>query len=168
MAFRTHRSRTGSGSKRLTQWVGPPEQGFLVVSAASSTIMGSIPFTEAATIVRIRGMFTVALSTYVADLEIVGAIGFGIISDEALAAGIASIPDPYDDANWGGWMLWQSFAHRFETLDATSSFLGSWSMELDSKAMRKVTPGESLIMMVESQAGAFRAAVAPRTLVKLS
>ena len=130
--------------------------------------MSSISFAEPSTIVRTRGMFTIALSTYVADLEIVGAIGMGVVTAEAFLAGVASVPEPYTDADWGGWFMWRSFAHRYEVKGGESSLLASWSIEVDSKAMRKVTTNEVMVVVVESHVGAIRVADCTRNLIKLS
>jgi len=131
-------------------------------------LIGSLPFIEQTTIVRTRGMITVIPQAFTADVNMTGAIGVGIVTDEALAAGVGSMPEPFTDADWGGWYVWRSFSYHLEFADATGLNFPNWSFEIDSKAMRKVSPNESLVIIAESQAGAFSINTPIRTLVKLS
>ena len=166
---RVHRPRQGGKSGRMTQWIGPADQGYVAVNSTVTTILASFAFLEAATIVRIRGQASVKLQTYGADLDIVGAVGIGLVSDEAFAAGVASMPAPFDDADWGGWMLHRMFSARFEFTDATAGVQpASWEYELDSKAMRKVGPNMTLAVIAQSQGGAFSVSIPLRVLVKLA
>jgi len=132
-------------------------------------LVASASFEEALTVVRTRGMISVKPNVYTADASIMAAIGVGIVSAEALAAGVASIPEPFTDADWGGWYVWQSFAYVFEfNAAATLAFPASAQFEIDSKAMRKVSPNEALVVIAESLGGAFEISTPLRTLVKLS
>ena len=119
------------------------------------------------TVTRIRGQasFRAVATT---DFDVVGAIGIGIVSDEAFAAGVASIPGPFDSADWGGWMLWRSFSFRVEFADNTGFAYCPWYFDIDSKAMRKMAPNETMVIMAESQQGAFQTSIPIRTLIKLS
>ena len=117
---------------------------------------------------RSRGVVSIAPDTFGADVEYKGAFGVGIVSTDALAAGVASIPGPWLDSDWGGWFVWRSFAEIFEFKDSTGSLVISTSFEVDSKAMRKITTNESLVVIAESQAGAFQMFAGVRTLIKLT
>jgi len=167
MANRVTHNR-GRAPRRLTQWIGPADQGYVAVTDAGATLIGSAPFDEAATIVRTRGAFACRPESEAADVSLTGAIGVGIVSSEAFAAGIASIPEPFSDGDWGGWFVWRSFAYEVRFSDATGVGFLDWGFEIDSKAMRKVGPNESLVIIAESQGGAFRVNVPLRILVKLS
>ena len=103
-----------------------------------------------------------------ANGEFTGAIGSCIVSAEALAAGVASIPEPFTDADWGGWFMWRPFAYRYEFQSAIGTNYGNWTFEIDSKAMRKISPNEAVVTVVESFAGAFDVNNPLRTLIKLS
>ncbi len=138
------------------------------MASGGATLVASFPFEEPLTIIRTRGMISVKPTSYAVDLSIAGAVGIGVVSAEAFTAGIASVPEPFSDGDWGGWFVWRSFGHHYEVLDATSSLLGSWSMEIDSKAMRKVTPNEVMVVVAESQVGAFEIFDGTRHLFKLS
>ena len=166
---RSHRSfgRSG-GPRRLTQWIGPADQNFVSVASGGGTLVAFGPLTEQTTIVRTRGMVTVRPAAVTVDLTVCGAFGVGIVSDEARVAGIASIPEPFSDADWGGWLVWRSFTYRFEFGTAVGIDFPNWSFEVDSKAMRKVSPNESFVFVAESQSGAYQISAPLRTLVKLS
>jgi len=114
-------------------------------------------------------MVSIKPSAFSADVDIVGAIGMGIVSDQAFAAGVASVPGLWDDPQWDGWYVWRSFAFHYEFHDATSTGLASLEFEVDSKAMRKVTDNETCVVVVESEgSAALEAFVGVRTLFKLS
>ena len=102
-----------------------------------------------------------------ADLVLAGAVGIGVVSLEAFTAGVASMPGPFSDADWGGWMVWRSFAYKFDVTTDVGRLLLSWEFEVDSKAMRKMGSNETMVVLVESQTGAFQAFDGTRTLVKL-
>ena len=130
------RSFTRGGPKRLTEWSGLADQGYVNVSTTASTLISSVAFEDPGTIVRARGRCSIRPQTVVADLDVVGAFGIGLVSAEALAIGITALPTPQSDADWGGWMVWRSFAYRLEFVDATGTFQIDWGFEVDSKAMR--------------------------------
>ena len=161
--------RFSRGERRLTQWGGLAAQGFVNVAAAGATLLSSITFEAPGTLVRARGRISLALQAYSADLEVVGAFGMGMVSREALDIGVTALPEPFTDADWGGWMVWQPFALRFEFLDGTGTVGGltDWSLEIDSKAMRKVEANTALVFVAESFAGAFKISETVRVLQKL-
>ncbi len=118
--------------------------------------------------IRTRGMVSIRPTDYSGSLTIAGAFGVGVVSTEAFVAGIASIPEPFSDADWAGWFVWRSFAFRFEFDTAAANLLGSWDFEVDSKAMRKIGPNNTIVTVAESQAGAFSCFSGLRRLIKLS
>jgi len=156
-----------SGPKRLVQWVGPAIQNVISVASGGATLHSFFAFEEKATIVRVHGQLMIKTSI-AGNLNVTGAIGMAVVSDEAFLAGVGSIPEPFTDANWSGWFVWRSFAYDIRVADATGVVLFPWHLEIDSKAMRKVGPQETVVVIVESQAGAFDVVFSPRMLVKLS
>ena len=156
------------GHRRLNEWVGPPEQGFVQVASTLTAIVSSLAVEEAITLVRNRGMVSVHPDAFAADVNIVGAFGVGIVSAEAFAAGVGSMPSPYSDADWGGWSTWESFAFHLEFQSGVGVELQSVMINVDSKGMRKVSSNEVLVFLAESQEGAFRIADCTRQLFKLS
>ena len=159
----------GRRSARLTEWIGPADQGYVGVSAAGATIIGFLSFEEPLTIIRTRGHISIQPGSFAADLNVVGAIGLGVVSTEAFTAGIASIPEPFSDADWGGWFVWRSFSLHLDVQSAAGFDVNSaLEFEVDSKAMRKVSTNETMVLVAESQQGAFDVSMPLRVLVKLS
>jgi len=169
MAFQRNRGRAFSrGKQRLTQWVGPADQGFVTVASAGATLVATFPFGEPATIIRTRGAVAIQLNSYTTDTAITGAFGIAVVSTDAVGIGITAIPKPFRDADWGGWFVWRTFGHRFETITQAGVLLASWLLEIDSKAMRKVTPNETMVIVAESQTGIFSIFDGTRHLIKLT
>ncbi len=136
--------------KRSTDWVGSADQGVVAVGANASVIQQSNSTLGNTTIVRTRGILTVEPQAFSADLDIIGALGIGIVSNEAFGAGAAAIPGPWTDAGWDGWFVWIPFAWRFEVTTDIGRLIASVSYDIDSKAMRKVGTLETVVVMVES------------------
>ncbi len=99
---------------------------------------------------RTRGRFLIE-SDQSALLEgQVGAIGFIVVNDLALAAGAASIPGPVTDASDDGWFVWEPFAQMSGVTGGGSALNPNAHVyEFDSKAMRKVADGFSIAVMIE-------------------
>ena len=161
-------TRVGRGARRLTQWIGPAPQGYVSVATTAAVIILSGDFVEALTVVRNRGFLSIIPEASSSDAEITGAVGIGVVSTDAKTTGIASVPTPFTNGDWGGWLYWQAFAFTLDFSDATGKQYLNWSMEVDSKAMRKVQANESLVTVAESEVGAFQISMPLRTLVKLS
>ncbi len=172
MALRRARSFRGGGKRRGTTWIGPADQGYVAVATNTKVLVGSFdPFAVGMinpTLIRTRGGLSVIPGAFTADVAFIWAYGIGIVSDQAFAAGAASIPGPFTDSDWDGWQTWISGSARFEFGDATGFELQSEIQQVDSKAMRKVTDGETIVVMAESQAGAFQVSAPIRLLMKLS
>ena len=166
---RPHRNFSrSSSSRRKSQWIGPAEQAYITVASAGATLIEFASFEEPLTVVRTRGFVSIKPASPTADIEIIGAFGLGIVSTEAFTAGVASMPEPFTDADWSGWYVWRSFAYDFEFNDATGINYPTWNFELDSKAMRKIGPNETIVGIAESFSGAFNISANTRSLVKLS
>ena len=167
-----HARRAFTSAKRQVQWVGHADQGYVSVASGAKVLIESFS-PEASnmtrpTIVRSRGAVSHRFAAVTADVAYVGSIGWGIVSEDAFAAGVASIPGPESDPDWSGWYVWRSFAETFEFNDATGGLYTSRTIEIDSKAMRKMGTNERLVVVAESQSGAFSIAPRVRSLFKLS
>ncbi len=160
-------ARRGSHGGRvidMKQWLGLPGLS-TTVSTDTTFGAGQIAFTAPFTILRMiipGGLFMFDENHMVND-TITFTIGIGVISTDAVAAN--ALPDPSSEANYP-WLWWTSF-----DLIAISTFatepLGSTVFRvppLDSRSMRKVKPGQSLITIFETNG----AVGAPETLVEWS
>ena len=105
---------------------------------------------------------------HTADLEIIGAFGLCVVSDQALAAGIASIPGPFADADWDGWFVWRSFNRQLENITSAGILWHFDDIEVDSKAMRKISDNNTIAIVAQSASGAFQISMPLRLLLKLS
>jgi len=172
MPRRTFPRGNRSGPVRQTTWIALADQGEINVASGASNIISSFEPGAAAmlapTIVRTRGEVTITPQTFGSDLDISGAFGVCIVSADAFAAGATSIPRPFDDADWGGWFVWQSFFYHLEFGDLTGVRVIGRSYQVDSKAMRKIKTNETLVQVCESQSGALSAAMHLRFLFKMS
>ncbi len=165
--------RPRAGSRRQVTWIGPADQAFVALGSGLNVVVASFDPAAAGlakpTVVRTRGEFAVRPSAAtITDLQVVGAYGLAVVSDRALAAGSGSIPGPFVDAGWDGWFVWGSFHYVQEQADATGIYLNFHTQVVDSKAMRKVTDDETIVLMAESQSGASQISMPFRMLLKLS
>ena len=171
MAVRRRPLRTG-GPKRQVTWVAPADQGFVSVGGGAKILVASFtPFAFGMvkpTVVRTRGEVSIKPSAFGVDVDIVGAYGMGVVSDQALAAGVTSIPGPWTDADWDGWFVWRSYSYHLEFTSGTGVRIISEQYTVDSKAMRKVSDNETVVIVAESQAVAFEISMPVRMLLKLS
>ncbi len=161
------------GPKRLVNWVGPAQQGFVSVSTGNAVIVASFDAEangmKRPTVVRTRGQIAVAPVVGVtADVDIIGAVGACIVTDNAFGIGISAIPFPFDDAGWEGWFMWRSFSMRFEANAALTAHINQIEFEIDSKGMRKINSDETLVIVAQSEAGAYGISTPLRFLMKLS
>jgi len=162
-----------SGPRRQTTWVGPADQGYIAVTSGSKTLIASFDPQAAGlqkpTIVRTRGQVSLRVNTAAsADADIIGAYGVAVVTDRAFAAGVASIPGPFDDAGWDGWLAWRSFSMAWEFGTAVGAQFSDTRQEVDSKGMRKVSDDETVVLVAETQGGAVDVSMPLRLLFKLS
>ncbi len=164
---RPHRS-FGSKSARLTQWSGPADQGYIVVGGGASVLLSSLSPEAPLTVIRTRGWCSFKPTDPSVNGEFRGAYGLMVVSNEALGIGVTAIPGPWDDPD-GDWMVWRSFAGTWDVTTDVGRALTAVSFEIDSKAMRKVGPNESIVTLVESQGGgSFGFFTGVRKLLKLA
>jgi len=100
--------------------------------------------------------------------KIVGAYGICIVTDTAFGVGAGSIPGPWSEPGWDGWFVWGAFGYSVINATAAGFALASEHHLVDSKAMRKITDDETMVLMAESQASAFSINMPLRHLFKLS
>ena len=136
-------------SQKTTDWgVGAGGTVLTSLTASGSSILGAgAAPVEPKTIVRTRGLFSASLTVGAAGNGFFGAVGIGIVSQPAFTAGIASMPTPISEAVWEGWM-WYSF---FDCRTGVNPDDGSsiHRIEVDSKAMRKVSNDDVIFAAIE-------------------
>ncbi len=121
------------------------------IGADTTSIGGALSFSGPATILRCRG----SVKAMFDETKQVGdnasfTFGLGIVSTDAFNAGAGSVPDPEAEPEYP-WLWWghldlQSFVAAGEEAWGTTN----QQLEVDTKAMRRMKPGESLIWVVET------------------
>ncbi len=98
-----------------------------------------------------------------------GAIGRMIANDQAVAAGVVSLPDPMTEFD-APWYMWQAMSTRFVFASGVGFETSGNQYQIDSKAMRKVGLNEDVVMVATNAHAAHGAniGVIGRYLVKLS
>ena len=156
-----HQARTMPARRQNAWSLGAGGSTVTTLSATGAAFLGSsvIPATEGLTIVRTRGELLMFLSSASAGLDgFTGAFGLAVVTSEAVAAGIASVPTPVEQADWNGWLY-----HRFFSItavdaldsgvsddkDAINAVSAALRIEVDSKAMRKFKVEDRLYAAIE-------------------
>ena len=145
--------------RRSTSWGVGPNQEEQAQAAVGQTLWtnGVVLTTEdGATIVRIRGQLLLTLNLATAALDgMIGAIGIGIVNQQAFTIGSTAVPGPFSEPDWDGWM-WHHYIHtRAIAAQAAGADIAINSqssvqrLEIDTKAMRKFGNNEVLIGVTE-------------------
>ena len=116
----------------------------------TGAVQGLVTFGSPGTIMRVRGEVQGIFTTGAAANSMkVLACGLIVVSAEALAAGVASIPSPAEDLNspwfWHGFLL----LARTTATEGDDDFMASHRVTIDSKAMRRVKPNESAVFVMD-------------------
>jgi len=144
---RGHRGRTID----YKGWLGIAALDAPSITTATTSKGASLAFTAPATILRCRGYVQANFDATQQIADTMGiAFGLGIVSSDAVAAGAGSLPDPFGDADYP-WLWWQSMFLRSEIAAGVHAWgLSAQRIDVDTKAMRRVKPGQSLVMVFET------------------
>jgi len=119
----------------------------ILLTALSVEGIDQIPFT----VVRTRGLLTLA-SDQIANGENQWiAYGHIVVKVTAQAIGVTAVPTPLSEGE-DDWFVYEEFAQQIGVSSATSVFKIGGFKEFDSKAMRKVDIGDTIVTAVESAA----------------
>jgi len=155
MARRPFRSRLAQRPRSALNWFGSAD--FTAVSGLASgaaVLDQSLTVGVDATVMRTRGRLFVRTDQQVATEDVIGSLGFAVVSAQALAAGVGSIPTPQTDIASDLWFLYDSFTAGFTRASDIGIANNSWHMvEFDSKAMRKVNSTEAVVVVLENASG---------------
>ncbi len=149
MAHRRTRSfgRT-VGSKRQTEWISLAFSN-IASSAVGSTLygIGFTPVVSGLTLIRLRGELIVSSLLNAATDAMQMATGVMLVSEEAFAAGVASIPSPITDID-DDWLWHQWHSVQSGTLGAPGQGT-EYRFPIDNKAMRRFPGGKVLVAVTE-------------------
>ncbi len=143
-------------SRRETLWFGGPDETVWTgVAAGAVDFQSSLNVASLAlrpfTIVRVRGLLMLRSDQIAAIEEPFGAFGLAVVSDQAVAAGVASLPSPITDQASDLWFSYTFCAATWQF--NTSGAASPTPFEIDSKAMRKVEDGMNIVSMFENGSG---------------
>ncbi len=156
MAGRFARPRAKT-ARRSKVWVGAQSATATGLGPSSAVVFTVIAEADLETqgkptIARVRGTWNAWYDRAAAPATgamIVGA-GITLVSTKSVTAGIASLPQPLTNIEWP-WLWWDTTIVGLDFGDATGFQLLENSVRVvDSKAMRKVPPGNTLVLIVET------------------
>ena len=144
----------GGGKRRETLWIGSAAVQQALATAAPFQILN---FNAAAlalrpfTIVRTRGVIVLRSDQVAATEDYGAAVGFSVVSDQAVAIGVTAVPTPNTDVSSDLWFVYETIFGRFLFASAVGQNDGQVvQRQFDSKAMRKVEDGQDLSVTVEA------------------
>ena len=147
-------------------------QDFAIITAGNTVILSSLNAAALAlrpfTVVRTRGIVLIASDQSASDEFQMGALGFGIAQDAAVAAGVASLPTPITEPGSSNCFLWQGLLAMVNaTADASAANISN-VYEFDSKAQRKVENGSDIYVAAENESSTddYRLSFVARVLIK--
>jgi len=155
MARRTvGRQRIIRGPTRDTVWVAGPPSNTTITAASTASVVAFFSAEALAlrpfTIVRTRGNIYVR-SDQAAATEVYGCgYGMAIVSEQASAIGITAVPTPVTDFESDLFFVIEQIQGRFLFSDATGIREVGQHRVIDSKAMRKVSVDEDLVVSAET------------------
>ena len=137
-------------------WAATNLGGSVAITGNSTNLLGSfLNFATSDTVMRIRGHYFIALGATVAALdEALISIGIGVVSTDAAVVGSSAMPDPGEEPNFP-W-IWYDLHRVFSpfAVDGTGSDDSGVTIHrgtVDSKAMRKLKSGQSMVVVVQYQ-----------------
>ncbi len=145
-----NRGARRSGRPPDYTWQGPSTGLVASTVGATQALLGTlVSFAATGTVIRLRGHINVGMDVAAADNAMVMAVGIIVATDDAIAAGAASLPSPFDDAD-SEWLWHGYFALKSITGTQSDTIGGQFvQREIDSKAMRRVKPGYSLAVIAD-------------------
>ena len=159
---RQHGFHRGSSRRRVGWEEGIGQVGVQTPFTGSAVVVvnGALALNQdGLTLVRTRGQLQAFLTaaTAVGD-GFAGAFGIGVATAAAVVAGAASLPMPITEQSWDGWLFWQAIQiHSAGVVAAGASTdrtqvnpaIAALTMEIDSKAMRKVGIDDAIFGVLE-------------------
>ena len=144
-----------SGVKTKKDWsASAPETSTTAVPASSAQLLQTFtPIVGGETVLRTRGLISIASDQEAFDELQIGAYGIGVVTEQAASIGITAIPHPNTDAAWGGWLYHTYYSYQYRSLTAVGAMADfAHQIVVDSKAMRIVRDDERLVMVIENSA----------------
>ena len=153
------RSALRQGQRRKSLWlISTSRTAVTALGGATSVLDQSFSELSIApigpfTIVRVRGeLYIQSDQTAVAERPF-GALGMSVVSEQARAAGVASVPTPVTDQASDLFFLWIPWQAAAVVDSAAVAIQPMYRFEFDSKGMRKVAAfGNAIVVTIENSA----------------
>ncbi len=146
----------GGVMRRETLWLGSIPSVNTIATASTALVLLSLNAAALAlrpfTVIRVKGAARVASDQLGASENQAVGVGKTVVSDQAIAAGVGSVPTPVTDTDSDKWLEYLMMFSRLQFGTAVGFNSTGESFDIDSKAMRKVVDGEDLITVVETAA----------------
>ncbi len=132
-------------AKRRKIWSFIPGVSQSVTADATFGAGGSLGGFTAHTVLRMLGEYVISLNNAaVADDTLAITMAIGVVSTDAVAAGVGSLPDPGAEPDYP-WLYWADHVFHFPITGPDMSVQsGSLRHSFDVRSMRKIKPRESL------------------------
>ena len=138
------------GPTRDTFWISAGLVGAQVVAAntivmitiATNAQLAAIEDALNATIVRTRGWLHLTADAAVTAETQMLYFGIKLVNENARAIGVTAVPDPFAFPD-SDWFVWEHLAGAGSLTDSQGQV--GFGKQIDSKAMRKINGGDSLI-----------------------
>ena len=142
----------GTAQRRKTAWLASADENtFTAVGGGIIDFQSSLNAAALAlrpfTIVRVRGMLSMISDQVVASEEPFGAYGMAVVTDQAVTAGVASLPSPITEEGSDVWFMYHFGAAPINSAGVLTSTATTY---FESKAMRKVGIGEDIVQLFEN------------------
>ncbi len=164
MARRSNRGHIVVRSRRRSIWLASAlEVGNTNLSANTSILDQAITGAQIVTfgpgtITRTIGSLWVGSDQTVATENVPGALGMAVVSEEARAAGAASCPQPYANAQSDLFFQHLFWISQNVVGSDNTGVLGAGGImryDFDSRGQRKIEDGQAIVIMLENNSGAF-------------
>ena len=147
----------GGVRRRETFWLGIPRASDTMATSATAVLSSTLNAAALAlapfTIVRSRGMWLTHSDQVAASESWMGNLGMAVVSAEASAVGITAVPTPATNIDSDLFYLIEQWPGQF----VFSSSVGFPPYVIprifDSRAMRKVEPGQDIAIVKEAGIG---------------
>ena len=158
MARRTFSRPLRQGQRRKSEWVQSADAtAITVLGAGAATLVQSISEAslvaqglQPSTVVRTRGHLFIQSDQSAAQEASFGAISFAVTSEPARAAGVGSVLTPLVDEDADQFFVYESW-QAFSGGPSTGALFSQPTsvVDIDSKAQRKVSQGEAIVVVIE-------------------
>ena len=149
MARRFQRSNQRRSSTPNRDWFGFVTTNRVTVSANSKVLLATFVLSNPGideTVLRSVGMISVLTDAPAGGEQQIGSFVLGVFNNTAVAAGIASLPDPVTDVGDDSWFIYQAIAQN-NLVNTAVGVVESVQYHFDSKAKRIVSNGFSIAVI---------------------